>query len=185
MFSPGLNQMVREISLWGIMIVIFGSGLAFHQDIFHGLSGIVQLAEDQYKKNLGADTDELPKFENSVAVRSNPLGHFEVSGLINGQPTQFLADTGATFVALTYETAEQIGLRPNSLKFSGRTKTANGIAKVAPIIIDEIEVGGISIRNVNALVSEQGKLSVNLLGMSFMGKLDRVEMSKGNLILVK
>ncbi|MEM7620332.1 MAG: TIGR02281 family clan AA aspartic protease, partial [Pseudomonadota bacterium] len=74
---------------------------------------------------------------------------------------------------------------PHTLNFSGRSKTANGIARVAPVVLDRLSVGDITVKNVQALVSEPGKLSINLLGMSFMKRLNRVQMEDGKLLLVQ
>lgn len=123
-----------------------------------------------------------PKF---IQLQANTHGHFDVTATINGKPVELMTDTGATYVALNYETAVQIGLNPQNLKYSGRSNTANGVARVAPLSIDCIRIGDIEVRNVAAVVAEPGRMSQNLLGMSFIAKLSRFELRGTQLKLVQ
>jgi aspartyl protease family protein len=54
----------------------------------------------------------------------------------------------------------------------GSTRTAGGVVPVYRLTLDTVQVGGIELHAVEALIIEQG-LDVALLGMSF---LSRVEM---------
>ena len=121
----------------------------------------------------------LPGVELSVARD----GHYHAEAEINGRAAQVLVDTGATLVALTYEDAEAAGIFVKPSEFTQRSNTANGVAKFAPVIIDRISIGNVTVRNVQAAVSERGKLGVTLLGMAFLNKLSRVEMRDGKLVL--
>lgn len=118
-----------------------------------------------------------------VALRAGPGGHFETTAEINGRSVEVLVDTGATMVALTYEDAERAGIYLKPSDYTYRTMTANGIAKVAPVTISTISIGNITVRNIQGAVSERGKLSKTLLGMSFLQRLSRVEMQRGALVL--
>jgi aspartyl protease family protein len=102
---------------------------------------------------------------------------------INGRSIDVMVDTGATLVALTYEDAERAGIYTKSSDFTHRVSTANGSARVAPVSLERISIGDITVRNVQGVVSERGKLKVTLLGMSFLGRLDRVDMRSGVLVL--
>jgi aspartyl protease family protein len=61
-------------------------------------------------------------------------------------------------------------------------QTANGIGKAARVQLGRVEVGGITVRDVDALVVPDESLSTNLLGMTF---LSRVKWShdRGRLVL--
>ncbi len=184
-FGSGVNQAIKEVATWGVAICICSAGVAYHRDLTRGLSSVVQYAEDQYKGNFAATPEKEAGFDRKIVIPSNKYGHYHIRARINGHDASLLADTGATLVALTHETAEQLGINPHSLRFNGRTRTANGIARVAHVTLGRIEIGDISVKNVQAFVAEPGKLSVNLLGMSFIGKLQHVEMKDGNLILTQ
>ncbi len=118
-----------------------------------------------------------------VELRAGGHGHFETRAEINGRPVDVMVDTGATLIALTFEDAERAGIYMKDSDFTQRTQTANGIARAAPVMLERVSIGDITIRNVRASVSERGRLQVTLLGMSFLSRLSRTEMRKGTLVL--
>ena len=121
----------------------------------------------------------------TVELRAGQHGHFETPAQLNGRTIQVMVDTGASFVALTYEDAERAGIFVSSSDFTHRSQTANGVAKFAPVRLDRVSIGDITVRNVEAAVMERGKLQTSLLGMSFLGKLTRTEMRKGGLLVLQ
>ena len=68
-----------------------------------------------------------------------------------------MVDTGASIVALTYEDAERAGVYVRDSDFTQRVRTANGMARVAPVTLDRVSIGDITVRNVPAAVSERGQ----------------------------
>ena len=86
-------------------------------------------------------------------------------------------------VALTYEDARTIGMAPRPSDFTHRVNTANGMARVAQITLDRVQIGDVTVRNVAAAVVEEGKLQTTLLGNSFLSKLTRYEMRAGRLLM--
>ena len=110
-------------------------------------------------------------------------GHFITSADINGSSVTVLVDTGATAVALSYEDASSIGLRPGSLDYDVPVSTANGIANAARVKIDQISIDGVEVEDVEGLVLPEGALQGTLLGMSFLSRLDSFKVEDGVLIL--
>lgn len=125
--------------------------------------------------------DRTTRPKRRVTLTANDYGHFVVQAEINGISVDLLTDTGATYVALNYETALQIGLSSELLRFTGRSSTANGVARVAPVNLDYLRVGSIVLHDVEAVVAEPGKMPQNLLGMSFIKRLSGFQLS-GNLL---
>lgn len=123
------------------------------------------------------------KGQRVVELPAGSLGHYRADAEMNGRMVRVLVDTGASIVALTYEDARSIGLSVRDSDFTHRVSTANGVARVAPVMIDRISIGDITVRNVQGAVMEQGKLGTTLLGMSFLGRLQRVDMRSGTLVL--
>jgi aspartyl protease family protein len=121
----------------------------------------------------------------TVELRAGPHGHFETPAQLNGRTVLVMVDTGASFVALTYEDAERAGIFVSGSDFTHQSQTANGIAKFAPVRLDRVSIGDITVRNVEAAVMERGKLQTSLLGMSFLGKLTRTEMRKGGVLVLQ
>ena len=130
-------------------------------------------------------TARLHGAADKVSLTANSLGHFNIVAEINGMPVDMMADTGATYVALTFKTALSLGLQPSDLPFDRETDTANGVTAVAPVTLEELRVGGIVVHNVEAVVTPPGTLSQNLLGMSFINRLSRFEMSGRRLTLTQ
>lgn len=130
-----------------------------------------------------AAQDEPVDAPGTVAIRAGDYGHFETEAEINGRPIDVMVDTGASLVALTYEDAARVGIFVKPSDFTNIAQTANGPARVAPVTISRISIGDITVRNIPAVISERGVSGRTLLGMSFLGRLSRVEMRAGTLLL--
>jgi aspartyl protease family protein len=130
-----------------------------------------------------AVAEAVSKSHGEVEIRAGENGHYHADVEINGRTVSVLVDTGATMVSLTYEDAETAGLFLNPSDFTRAVTTANGIARVAPVTLDRVAIGDITVRNVQGTVSERGRLATTLLGMSFLSRLERVDMRSGILLL--
>jgi len=132
---------------------------------------------------LADETPRQKRHGDGVELRSDNRGHFEASAEINGRDISTLVDTGASMVVLTYEDAERAGIFVRPSDFTIGARTANGIARNAPVTLDKVCIDTICVRDVSAMVSEPGKLHVTLLGMTFLSRLSRVDMRSGTLVL--
>jgi aspartyl protease family protein len=94
-----------------------------------------------------------------------------------------VVDTGATQIALRESDAARLGFHPTPRDYSIRVHTANGMTRAAVVRLRMVEIGGIVVRDVDAMVLPDEALSENLLGLSFLSKLKRFEYAKGQLIL--
>ena len=119
----------------------------------------------------------------SVDIPRDPRGHFFTDGRIDGQRINFLVDTGASLVALNEKSAARFGLRPSRSDYNATVTTANGTIKAARARLAMIELDGLIVRDVDALVLPDEALSENLLGMSFLSKLKRFNYANGRLVL--
>ena len=112
-------------------------------------------------------------------------GHFFLSARINGRPINTMVDTGATLVALCASDAKAAGLIVLPGDYRESVVTANGRTTAARIRLQDVEIDGIRLANVDALVLGDEVLSVNLLGMSFLGRLQSFSIRDGRLTLVQ
>ena len=119
----------------------------------------------------------------SLVVDADRQGHFKVDARIQGRYLDFMVDTGASLVIMRESDAAQIGIRPMRSDYTRTVSTANGRAKAAPARIDRIEIGGITVYDVDALVMPDEALWQNLLGMTFLSKLKRYEYANGRMVL--
>ena len=119
---------------------------------------------------------------SQTVIEGGDGGHFHLVADVGGQEIEFLVDTGASMVALSEEDAEAIGLPIHQLEYTGQANTANGVARFAPVTIDEIVIGDHVVRNVQGAVIE-GHTGNSLLGMTFLRKLSGFEVKDNRLFL--
>ncbi len=118
-----------------------------------------------------------------AALNANAEGHFVADATVNGRQVAFMVDTGATTVALTDVTARRLGIVPMQSAYSVRLSTANGTVMAARVTLREIRLGSVSVRDVAAVVVPGNALPVDLLGMSFLGRLSKYEFAGRQLVL--
>jgi len=176
------KHLLQEGVLWTAGLLAVAAGVYFFDDLrttfgpeADRMPSIAALTQNEKERPSG--------FSGEVRLKGNRHGHFVFDGAVNDRRITFMADTGATIVALTYDDAKQVGLSPHSLNFNARVETANGIARVAPVTLDRVRVGDITVRDVRAAVAEQGALTTNLLGMTFLGRLKSFQVRGDELIL--
>lgn len=108
---------------------------------------------------------------------------FYVRADVNRSPAQFLVDTGASYVALRDGDARAAGVYTAWADYTVPVRTANGETKAAFVTLEEMEIDGIRVEGVKAFILPDDQLSVNLLGMSFLSRIESVEASRGELVL--
>ncbi|CAN5356132.1 TIGR02281 family clan AA aspartic protease [soil metagenome] len=119
----------------------------------------------------------------SVTVPRDSRGHFQTEGRVDGRRLGFMVDTGASVIALNETSAAQIGVRPMRGDYTANVSTANGSVKAARTRLAMVDVGGLVVRDVDALVLPDSALSENLLGLSYLSKLKRFEFAGGKLVM--
>jgi aspartyl protease family protein len=119
----------------------------------------------------------------TVEIARDNNGNFSINAQINGARVVMVLDTGASSVVLTQASAKAAGLPLEVLSYSVNVDTANGRARAAPVTLDRLDVGGISERAVPALIAQPGQLRTNLLGMSFLTRLESWEVRGDRLLL--
>ena len=119
---------------------------------------------------------------NENVYRRSRDGHFYVDADVNGARIRFLVDTGATYVALSPDDARSAGLRVFESDYTARTSTANGVTRVAPVTLRQIELDQLQLFDIKAVVLER-PMPVSLLGMSFLSRLQGYETRSDELIL--
>lgn len=127
-----------------------------------------------------------PAAHQSASVVSIPKdprsGQYHTTGRVNSGYVKFLVDTGASSVALTFDDARKAGVDMNRLRFDVPVSTAGGTNYAARVKLDRVALGGISLRDVDALVIKEG-LDISLLGMTWLGELQEVKATRSALLL--
>lgn len=156
------------------------------KDVARGVLGLpapAAMREAAVKRgNRRAEVASTPR-GRVVEIKAGAHGHYYASAEINGRPINVLVDSGASIVALTYDDASRAGVYVRDSDYTQQVSTANGLARVAPVVLARISIGDITVRDVPAAVTEPGSLGTTLLGMSFLSRLQRVDMRAGTLVL--
>ena len=127
--------------------------------------------------------EPTPADSRSVTVPRDGRGHFQLDARVDGRRLTFMVDTGASVIALTEQDAAMLGIHPAQREFTSQVRTANGTVNAAPIRLDRVEIGDVTVRDVSALVLPDGALTDNLLGLSFLSRLHHFEYASGKLVL--
>jgi aspartyl protease family protein len=119
----------------------------------------------------------------TVEIVRGRSGDFQVATQVNGARANMVLDTGASAVVLTQEAAKAAGLPLEVLSYNVSVETANGRTRAAAVTLDRLAVGNIIERSVPALIAQPGQLRTNLLGMSFLNRLESWEVRGDKLIM--
>ncbi|MBE0454161.1 retropepsin-like aspartic protease family protein [Roseovarius autotrophicus] len=160
-----LGKLAQYAAIWGL---IFLGALAVV-----GLWGDIRQTVQPSQSMMGESRIELPRA---------PDGHYYLTAEVNGVPLRLVVDTGASQIVLSRSDARRVGIDTESLVYLGRAVTANGEVRTAPVRLDRVEVGPIRDTNVRAVVNA-GEMAGSLLGMDYLQRFSRVEITGGRLVL--
>lgn len=116
-----------------------------------------------------------------VRLNRGDGGQFHVDARINGTSLPFLVDTGADMVALTIDDARRLGIYINPYEFEPVGTGAGGALRGKPVMLNQVEIGGRTLTNVQAVVIEG--LETNLLGQSVLREFGKVELSGDTMVI--
>ena len=122
-----------------------------------------------------------PSTIHTRVFHASSNGHFTISAEVNRVPIDFLVDTGATLVFLTADDARSAGIDVRALNYTQFVSTGNGSVRAAPVMLNEIRVGDLSLDNVRGAVLDN--LGQSVLGMSFLDRLKGFNMQEGSLTI--
>lgn len=161
-----LSKSVRDFAIWVLIFVMVIIGYGFRDTLRATLmpSSLVQVEGGATRLVRGSD------------------GHFHATLLVNDQPVTFIVDTGASDIVLSARDAVRAGIDPDGLRFTGRARTANGLVATAPVRIGILRFGDRVDTDVRASVSA-GSLDLSLLGMAYLDRFARIEISGDRMLL--
>ena len=169
---------MRNIMIIAAFMVGLGTIMAQLADKMTASPALANSMSRQASVEMPAQTGS-----RSLSIPRDARGHFQTEGRIDGQRIGFMVDTGASVVALNEKSAARFGFRPSRGDYNATVSTANGTIKAARTRIAMMDIGGLIVRNVEAMVLPDEALSENLLGLSFLSRLKRFEYANGRLVL--
>ena len=169
---------MRNLMIFAALMVVLGTVMAQMADKMTPTPALASAS------TRTASTETVGQAgSRSLSIPRDPRGHFLTEGRIDGQRIGFMVDTGASVVALNETSAARFGLRPSRGDYNASVTTANGTIKAARTRIAMVDIGGLVVRDVDAMVLPDEALSENLLGLSFLSKLKRFEYANGQMVL--
>ncbi len=198
--SPLLGQPLLALALGAMLLVLVGGMIRGLLPRFGGLVrgignlglfGALALTITQVARispgldislpQIGMPSQEVSGTETRIRMAND--GHFWITAEVNGMPRRFLVDTGATLTAMAADTAEEVGVEPQSLRPPVILKTANGTTHAQLGTIAELRIGNVVARGLDAVVAP-GLGQTNVLGMNFLSRLASWRVEGRTLILV-
>lgn len=157
---PRLGQTMRNCAYLGLVAVL--------------LLTVAQLASHNSRSEAALWLDrtrpaQIVGRETVVAMRAD--GHFWVQAKVNGQPVDFLIDTGATYTGLSRRVAEQVGIEPDANDQGMILETANGpiVARRGTATI--LSFGGVEARSLPVAIGPDSEVDTNVIGMNLLSQL--------------
>lgn len=107
-----------------------------------------------------------------LRIQPDAQGGYFVQGLINGRSIRFVVDTGATVVTLSETEAERLRLPVSSPESEIAVETASGRVTGRRVTLNDLRIGALHERRVEAVVLPGDRPAVALLGMSLLSRLN-------------
>lgn len=165
LFREKFSKALEATAFWAVVGLLLVVGYTYRFELRDVADRVIAEIMPGYVAGHG---------RNVQIVRGNG-GDFAVAAHINGAKIPMVLDTGASSVVLTQEAAKAAGLPIEVLNYTVNVDTANGRTRAAPVTLDRLALGGLTERSVPALVAQHGQLKTNLLGMTFLNRLESWE----------
>jgi aspartyl protease family protein len=162
-----LNKTIQQAVIW-----LF---------IFLGVIGAYGLWDDISRDVTG---QQAMLADGRITVPRAGDGHYYLSLQVDGVPTAFVIDTGASDIVLTQNDAKALGIDPENLNYLGSAMTANGRVTTAAVVLETVTLGNQVDRAVPALVNG-GNMDRSLLGMSYLNRFAHIEISNNQMVLTR
>lgn len=134
---------------------------------------VLRLEGRELRLGLGMDTGGIAPREGggSVELVMNDRGQFVTNGMINGRVVDFLVDTGANTVSMTTQDADRLGIDYRLAGTPARSATAGGVVRAWGVTLKSVQIGPLTVKNVQASVREAPRNAPILLGMTFLSQV--------------
>lgn len=168
-----MSQYLKYVAIWMGVIAVLALGYAYR----------AELAQVPRKLALAFNVGTpVTVGERTLVVPQGEDGSYVVDALVNGKRVRFVVDTGATETVLNQADARRLGIPVDALNYGYESETANGKGYSAAYDATRLEVGAIKLEGFRMMVNK-APMSMSLLGMSFLRRLDAFEFRDRRLIL--
>jgi len=172
-FRRRFSEALEAAAFWVVIALLLGAGYSYRDELR-------EIADRMMSELVPG---RAAQHGLTVEVARGRGGEFQVTMLVNGARIAMVLDTGASAIVLTHEAAKAAGLPLEMLAYNVGVDTANGRTRAASVTLDRVAVGSIVERAVPALIAQPGLLKTNLLGMSFLNRLQSWEVRRDRLVM--
>ena len=158
----------------GMLIAAWATGLGLLSLLFSGV------LEQQRNPNQQLRTVQGSDGSREITLQRNRYGHYHASGTINGEPVEFMLDTGASDVSVPDTVARRVGLKRGAPRYY---ETANGTITAYATRIDTLGLAGITLQRVRASINPHTDGETILLGMSVLKQLEFTQ--RGDTLIIR
>jgi aspartyl protease family protein len=116
----------------------------------------------------------------AIVLKRDRAGHFTAGGRINGEPVQFLVDTGASQIAIPPQLAVKLALKRG---LPIQLMTAAGPARGYMTRLESVELATLRLDDASAIIAEGLDPGTVLLGMNFLRQLEITQ--RGDELILK
>ncbi|TRD20775.1 retropepsin-like aspartic protease family protein [Palleronia caenipelagi] len=161
-----MGETLRAMVLWGI---IFAGVVA--------VAGLWPTLRDQVMPQQSVSVT------GEIRIPRSFDGHYRIVLQLNDVPVEFIVDTGATDMVLSQQDARRIGFEPDTLAYTGKARTANGIVPMATVVLDTVAIDGVLEDQRLPASVNGGEMEMSLLGMSYLSRFGRISIENNVLLL--
>jgi aspartyl protease family protein len=173
-FRWRLSEAFEAAMLWLVVVAFILVGYTYRSEVGEVGERVLTQVIPGYVASRGRE----------VELSRGRAGEFPVTTRVNGARVAMILDTGASAVMLTQDAARAAGLPLEVLNYTVSLETANGRTRAAAVTIDRLAIGNIVERSVPALIVPNNQLKTNLLGMTFLNRLESWHV-KGDRLLMR
>ncbi len=157
-----------------MVLVAWVAGLGMLSLLFSGI------LEQQRNPNMRVETVQSVDGIREIRLQRNRYGHYHASGTINGQPVEFMLDTGASDVSIPDSVARRVGLERGVAKYY---ETANGTIKAYATVLDSVGLGELKLKRIRGSINPHMEGETILLGMSVLKQLEFTQ--RGDTLIIR
>lgn len=169
--SMRASQAVKDALLWLIIVMALVLGYSFRGDLRSS-----RLFAELVPSHIQQTAD------GGYSIAASQDGHFHLEALVNDMPLDFMIDTGASDIVLSPHDAQLAGFDIETLNYTRSYQTANGLVSGAPVKIDTMIIGPLTLQDIPASVNG-APMDTSLLGMAFLKQFRRYEVNDDKLTL--
>ncbi|MDD7909068.1 MULTISPECIES: TIGR02281 family clan AA aspartic protease [Pseudovibrio] len=171
---PSGGEVLKSILLWGGLGLLLVALYSFRHEF--------SMIKDRVMAEL-MPGNTVTTAAGEIAIARSGNGQFVLNALVDGTSIQFLVDTGASHITLTSDDARRAQFPMDRLRYTVPVQTANGTGFVAPIRIDHLQIGDVTLNDARAFVAQQGMLNSSLMGMSTLDRFSGIRVEGDRMIL--